>query len=73
MTRQEFRTLRKQMGLSQEQVAQDLEVSVETIRSIELGRSPMRRVNWYALLWLAHLREAPDTPPQGSTPPDPGA
>jgi transcriptional regulator with XRE-family HTH domain len=55
-----YRTARKSLGLSQDELAEMLEVSTATIANRESGRSAITREAWLAIQFMACAEIASD-------------
>uniref|UniRef100_UPI0035CB0BC6 helix-turn-helix transcriptional regulator n=1 Tax=uncultured Sphingomonas sp. TaxID=158754 RepID=UPI0035CB0BC6 len=55
MQASELRELRRRMGLTQEQLAQEIGMSRKTINAMELGKSVIERRTELAVRYLEHL------------------
>ena len=52
MTAEKFKAIRKQLGLTQRDLAYDLEMSREMISLIERGIEPVRKRTEFSMLYL---------------------
>lgn len=58
MTPQQFRERRQELGYTQEQLAQELGVTVRAVAKWEAGNAPIDRRTQLAMRYLALLRSA---------------
>ena len=55
----ELRGIRRRLGLTQLEMAKQLQVSLTQYGAYENGRAPIRRILEYAVRWLEYLSRRP--------------